>query len=212
MTVGKERSQTGAEVYTDTLTYLPSQPPADAASSSHFSLSMKTRVVVIAIGGGTCSGKTTLAKQLSRVLPNCSLLNQDRYCIHEKNLPLHPIHNVPDPDEAETAIDWPGFRTGFEQLVKHGRAQEMTFNIVDVDSLSSFGYLPQPVLDRWRDRFLKIQDQWLSRGVRIEWRLVEGFIVFHDSNLMNSMDVKLFVRTAGRIMEARREFRVFDNG
>ncbi|KAG9099374.1 ribosylnicotinamide kinase [Ceratobasidium sp. 370] len=174
-------------------------PDIDASLCS----TMETRVITIAIGGGTCSGKTTLAKQLSRVIPYCPLLNQD----HEKNLPMHPVHNVPDPDEAETAIDWPGFRRAFKELLDQGEHKELLFNTIDVGSSSSFGYLTNEYLNQWRERFIRIRKEWLAKGINLEWRMVEGFI-----DLVKTMDVKVFIRTPGHVMEARREFRVFDNG
>ncbi|EEB95308.1 hypothetical protein MPER_05739, partial [Moniliophthora perniciosa FA553] len=39
--------------------------------------SCKTRVILVGIGGATCSGKTTLAKHLNRILPNSVIIHQD---------------------------------------------------------------------------------------------------------------------------------------
>ncbi|KAK7045707.1 ribosylnicotinamide kinase [Paramarasmius palmivorus] len=39
--------------------------------------SCKTRVILVGIGGATCSGKTTLAKHLKRILPNSVIIHQD---------------------------------------------------------------------------------------------------------------------------------------
>jgi nicotinamide/nicotinate riboside kinase len=41
------------------------------------------RAVIIGLSGCSNSGKTTLATQLSRILPNCKMITQDEYFYHE---------------------------------------------------------------------------------------------------------------------------------
>ncbi|KAG8763078.1 ribosylnicotinamide kinase [Ceratobasidium sp. 428] len=182
--------------------------------------------------GGTCSGKTTLAKQLSAVLPNCAILNQDRYCTPEAELPIHPVHKVPDTDDADTAIRWPEFRVAFEELVKQGKSSEASRNGSEIESSSSFGYLSDEFLDQWRERFAENQRECLARGVTVEWRIVEGFIVFydpvrtfpvckdiksranafaHEQDIYNSIGLKIFIRAPGPLLKSRREARKYTN-
>ncbi|KAI9600635.1 hypothetical protein H4Q26_000424 [Puccinia striiformis f. sp. tritici PST-130] len=73
-------------------------------------------VLVIAIGGPTCSGKTTLAKNLRKILPNSEILHQDDFAPKSEDIPIHPVHGVPDWDDPSGAIDWDRLRKTISQL------------------------------------------------------------------------------------------------
>lgn len=36
-------------------------------------------------------------------------------------------------------------------------------------------------MSEWRDRFQKVEAECRAKGVNIEWRIVEGFVLFYDS-------------------------------
>lgn len=61
------------------------------------------RVFIVAISGSTCSGKTTLAKHLHRILPGALLLHQDDFAPPESLIPIHPVYGVQDWDDAPGA-------------------------------------------------------------------------------------------------------------
>ncbi|KAG8715279.1 ribosylnicotinamide kinase [Ceratobasidium sp. 395] len=132
-----------------------------------------------------------------------------RYCTPEAELPIHPVHKVPDTDDADTAIQWPEFRAAFEELVEQGKSSEVLRNGSEIESPSSFGYLSDELLDQWRERFAGNQGERLARGVNIEWRIVEGFILFHDPDIYKSISLKIFIRTPGPLLKARREARKY---
>lgn len=78
------------------LQYKPFQP-------FNFFIEMK-KVTIIALGGCTCSGKTTLAKILSRILPDPKLLHEDDFAPNAVDVPYHPIYtDLQDWDSAPTA-------------------------------------------------------------------------------------------------------------
>lgn len=43
-----------------------------------------------------------------------------------------------------------------------------------------FDALPEHMVNEWRKKFRDIKDEWLSRGVRIEWHIIEGFVLYYD--------------------------------
>lgn len=59
----------------------------------------RPRVVIIAVGGPTCSGKTTLAKHLNQILPGSVILHQDDFAPAAEKVPMHPIYGVQDWDD-----------------------------------------------------------------------------------------------------------------
>ncbi|GAA6006162.1 hypothetical protein JCM11491_002056 [Sporobolomyces phaffii] len=56
------------------------------------------RVFLVGIGGPTCSGKTTLAKHLARIIPG-TLLFQDDFAPPSERVPTHPVHGFQDWDD-----------------------------------------------------------------------------------------------------------------
>jgi len=88
------------------------------------------RVVLVGVGGPTCSGKTTLSKVsnapppstsrfdriahqlitrlrksqwLRQIIPNSVILHQDDFAPAVEQVPIHPVHNVQDWDSKDGA-------------------------------------------------------------------------------------------------------------
>ncbi|KAI0296524.1 hypothetical protein B0F90DRAFT_1745975 [Multifurca ochricompacta] len=74
-------------------------------TSEQVQRSQRTRVILVGIGGATCTGKTTLAKNLRDILPGSFVIHQDP----EVTLPIHPTLGQ-DWDTAPSAITWPRLR------------------------------------------------------------------------------------------------------
>ncbi|MBW0475715.1 hypothetical protein O181_015430 [Austropuccinia psidii MF-1] len=85
---------------------------------------VKHQIVIIAIGGPTCSGKTTLSKTLQNQLSNSIILHQDDFVPNSKDIPIHPIHKVPDWDDPRGAIDWLRLRKILQDLKELEKIQE----------------------------------------------------------------------------------------
>ncbi len=70
---------------------------------------------LVLIGGGTCSGKTTLASNLADAIPNCSpvLLRQDNYYLDLSSLSEDLIrrHNFDSPDSIDVDLFKSDLRT-----------------------------------------------------------------------------------------------------
>jgi nicotinamide/nicotinate riboside kinase len=49
------------------------------------------------------TGKTTLAKALSKVIPGARCLFQDDFAPPQEKVPMHPIHQVQDWDDPDGA-------------------------------------------------------------------------------------------------------------
>lgn len=66
---------------------------------------IQTKVILVGLGGATCSGKTTLAKHLKNILPNSVIVHQDDFAPPEELLPIK--HGYQDWDAPDCAIDYP---------------------------------------------------------------------------------------------------------
>ena len=139
------------------------------------------RPLVIGIGGGSGSGKTTIAEALIREIGEgaCALILHDAYYRDLSHLPLseRAAQNFDHPDALET-----------ELLVEHLR------------ELLAGRAIDQPVYDF--TRHLRRDDT-----ARIEPRpvlLVEGVLVLSDPELRELLDLKIYVDTDADLRLMRR--------
>ncbi|KAF8267946.1 hypothetical protein EI94DRAFT_1778730 [Lactarius quietus] len=138
------------------------------------------RVILVGIGGATCSGKTTLAKHMRNILPDSFIIHQDP----EASLPIHPTFGQ-DWDSAPTAIDWPRLRAFIRAVKRDARLPMIT-------SSSSWTSLLQ------REG---------GRGcvcVRVVWGFVDGFLLYWDQEVVDTLDARIFIRVPYDIIKERR--------
>ncbi|KAF8599701.1 P-loop containing nucleoside triphosphate hydrolase protein [Ceratobasidium sp. AG-I] len=179
---------------------------------------MKTRVVLIGIGGASCAGKTTLAAKLCSALPGCSILHQDDFWTAPEDIPIRPEYNLPNAEEAEFAIEWPRFRAAVAQFKASTSSLGDTSNSEDTEPesdsdidkpSSSFGSLSNKTITEWRDRFQQVEKEWLENNVKIVWKIVEGFLLFYDPEVVEHLDVQIFLRSPRHVLQQRRRNRTY---
>jgi len=167
---------------------------------------LQDRVVLVGVGGATCSGKTTLAKHLQSILPNSFILHQDDFAPPEELIPIHPVHNVPDWDAPQGAIDWPRLRN-FLKSVKENGAIPTEHKTHDHLNEQKKIPLTDSAYQAFRSRFQKMEDEQLKKGVRIIWGLVDGFLLYWDKETIDQLDVRFFLRVPHDILRERRRQR-----
>lgn len=180
---------------------------------------MAVRTILIGVGGASCSGKTTLAKHLVRILPRCLLLHQDDYAPPEEDIPLHPVHGVKDWDAPSTAIEWPRLRedlkrvkhdsTGSDSLDDAKRSHEHLSLLTEVP-------IDEARVKHWQERFQELapdhRDTDTPRstrpgtgaGLRHRFVLVDGFLMFYDQQVSDLLDVRILIRARKDVLKARR--------
>ncbi|WWD03798.1 hypothetical protein V865_001854 [Kwoniella europaea PYCC6329] len=126
---------------------------------------LKQRLVVIGIGGASCSGKTLLAKHIRRALPQGShIIHQDDFC--------------PDWDDPETCLMWPEFRSILSQVRKTGQhgahaSHDHLNKQVEVG-------IKEDIFAKWKERLRRYIDEQESKGVELVWYIVDGFVLYWD--------------------------------
>ena len=139
------------------------------------------RAVVVGITGGTGSGKSTVAKEIFKSLPekNILIIQQDAYYKKQSHLSMEK--------RIKTNYDHPlAFDT--ELLIDH------------LNKLISFQPIEKPIYD------FSIHDR-KKETVRVEPReiiILEGIMLLEDSRLRNLLDIKIFVDTDPDVRILRR--------
>ena len=127
-------------------------------------------MLIIGIGGGTGSGKTTVVRKIIESLPDDSVavIPQDSYYNDQSNLPLEVRKrtNFDHPD----AFEWPLFARQIKDL-KEGKAIEQpTYSYITCTRLSETIHVePKDVI------------------------IIEGIMALYDKKLRDLMDLKIFV-------------------
>jgi len=139
------------------------------------------RAVVVGITGGTGSGKSTVAKEIFKSLPekNILIIQQDAYYKKQSHLSMEK--------RIKTNYDHPlAFDT--ELLIDH------------LNKLISFQPIEKPIYD------FSIHDR-KNETVRVEPReiiILEGIMLLEDSRLRDLLDIKIFVDTDPDVRILRR--------
>ncbi|KAF8578663.1 P-loop containing nucleoside triphosphate hydrolase protein [Ramaria rubella] len=163
----------------------------------------KVKVITIAVGGATCSGKTTLAKHLRQCLHDSFIIHQDP----QELVPIHPEYNVQDWDDARGAIEWPRLVTFLQEIKRTGILPE---SHKSHDHLNENKEVPvdTAVITRLRqesDRIAKKHQE--KHGERIVWAIVDGFLMYWNEQVINQLDVRVFLRVPREVLQQRRHER-----
>ncbi|GAA5828497.1 hypothetical protein JCM3770_002288 [Rhodotorula araucariae] len=161
------------------------------------------RVVIAAISGPTCSGKTTLAKHLGRIIPSSLLLFQDDFAPPAELVPVDPKHGWQDWDDAKGAILWDKQRATLRQIRATGTLPD---EHASHDHLNE--QVPVPISEEvqttWRRRFEELLQR---QEVKPTIVIAEGFLMLVDPESVREFDVRLFMREDYAVLKRRREER-----
>ncbi|KAJ1604005.1 hypothetical protein NDA14_004055 [Ustilago hordei] len=182
------------------------------------STSLRPRIVVVGVGGATCSGKTTLAKHLLQILnpsqkgtssgiTEAFILHQDDFAPPEASLPVNEEYGVTDWDHPPTAIDYKRMHRTIEHIKSTGTLPP---DFSSHDHLNSQPDCPiaEQVFSTWKDKFASLASSSrtpASEGLRV--MLADGFLLYYDPEVRSTMDVKVFLRTPRAVLKDRREQR-----
>ncbi|KAG5734515.1 Nicotinamide riboside kinase [Termitomyces sp. T112] len=166
----------------------------------------KTRVILVGVGGATCSGKTTLAKHLKRILPDSVIIHQDDFAPPQELVPIHPIYEVQDWDAAPGAILWPklvNFLRGVKATGKIPNDHRSHDHLNEQKEIK----IDDEVRDRWIEVFEAIQKQREQQGEKVIWGLVDGFLLYWNQEVIDEIDVRVFLRVPEPVLRKRRHER-----
>ncbi|PWN25078.1 P-loop containing nucleoside triphosphate hydrolase protein [Jaminaea rosea] len=196
-----------------------------AASSSRTLL--RPRVLLVGIGGPTCSGKTTLAKHLVSLLtppspssPSSSssssspspplrtfIIHQDDFCPPESKLVWNERVGSADWDDPDTSVDWPRLRHAVKHVREHGELPK-GHSSHDALNVQRETTVANEIRVRYQQRLKDVAAKIAQGGEGgLVVAFLDGFLLYHDDEVRQQMDVRLFLRIGRDLLRERREAR-----
>ncbi|KAF8973193.1 P-loop containing nucleoside triphosphate hydrolase protein [Flammula alnicola] len=167
----------------------------------------KTKVILVGVGGATCSGKTTLAKHLRNILPDSVIIHQDDFAPPQELVPYHPVHNVQDWDAPAGAITWSRL-IAFLRHVKETGEIPPEHRSHDHLNEQKEVKVEDVVRDKWRAEFEKLKNErTVSGDERVVWGLVDGFLLYWHPEVIEQLDVRIMLRVPHDVLKKRRHER-----
>lgn len=151
-------------------------------------------VLVVGIGGASCSGKSTLCNNLSQLLL-APIIHQDRFYKSDSLVPIHAENGLSNWDSPQ-AIDCKAF------LECLRAAADIESSIVGPNR-PQISALECP--DGLKLIIAKIHEITTARSIKIV--LVDGFLIYHTLPLVEAFGMKIFMTTSFDTLKARREER-----
>lgn len=171
-----------------------------------------SRPLLVALSGPSSSGKTTLARLLTRIFPSTSILHADDYYHTDSDIPIH--NGVQDWDCAE-AINIPKLSAALTRVKSGEDVQKVQNGMASMEIPEGEGEKVQ-----WEEvvnRLKKDTDSWESalRERRGEgWKprrlvVVDGFLLLGPSvsTIRELFDVRILLRSGYEDSKRRREAR-----
>ncbi|KAL1740697.1 hypothetical protein HDZ31DRAFT_46976 [Schizophyllum fasciatum] len=173
---------------------------------------MKTRVILVGVGGATCSGKTTLAKHLKRIIPNSVIIHQDVRISQltrvqpQELVPIHPKYGVQDWDWPDGAINWARMIAFLKEVKQTGRIPDDHKSHDHLNEQKDIS-IPEEVRARWTKTFEELAKRESDQGEQLVWGLVDGFLLYWNSEVLKQLDIRFFLRVPEEVLKKRRHER-----
>lgn len=153
------------------------------------------KIVLVGLSGPSSSGKSTSAKAINSLFTNSILVHLDDFYLPDNEIPIHTNSGEQNWDCPE-AIDFKKFKAHIAAL-KSGTKHE---------EIKSLEIEPTLNLDKKEIESLRQKiDKYITDDTTLI--LVDGFMLYHDEELVRLLDVKLFYHASYETLKKRREER-----
>ncbi|KAH0614647.1 uncharacterized protein H6S33_000283 [Morchella sextelata] len=155
--------------------------------------------LLLGLSGLSNSGKTTLSRLLRRVFPDSFILHQDDFFVSEGDLPV--VDGDVDYDCIES-IDFVGLKKALGYVREHGELPADLVSKEDQNSVGESGVGDGVV----GECVARVKAAGMGGG-RVRLAVVDGFLLFHDEEVLGRLDLGMFLRAPYDKAKQRREAR-----
>ncbi|KAG0669943.1 ribosylnicotinamide kinase [Maudiozyma exigua] len=160
--------------------------------------SCEQKTILIGLSGCSSTGKTTLAKLASQLLPNAILIHEDDFYKHDEDVPMNERYGIRDWDSPE-ALDMNLFEKELTSIKKSGEVSTVLIHNNNVDDVKKFS-LSDQFLKALRDKIKHIDNSY-------KLVIVDGFMLFNDPKISTCLDLRLLIRAPYETLKRRRNAR-----
>lgn len=155
------------------------------------------KLILVGIGGPSSSGKTTVAKGLHLLFPKSTLIHLDDFYFPDDQIPYNAELDTQNWDCAE-AIDWGSFKM-YIAKVRETSGAILPMQTLEADLNLKLSELEVDLLKKLAAAALDLS--------RYHFVFVDGFMLYHDDEILRLFDVKLFFNAPYQVLKVRRESR-----
>ncbi|KAG5646838.1 hypothetical protein DXG03_002215 [Asterophora parasitica] len=120
---------------------------------------------------------------------------------------MHPIHKVQDWDAAPGAILWPKLVSFLREVKETGKIPPDHRSHDHLNEQKEVK-VDDEVRDRWIDVFEGLRkEREQNAQEKIVWGLVDGFLLYWNQDVIDQLDVRVFLRVPEEILRKRRHER-----
>ncbi|ODQ82328.1 hypothetical protein BABINDRAFT_5320 [Babjeviella inositovora NRRL Y-12698] len=156
-----------------------------------------TKVIIVGVGGPSCSGKTTAAKTLHSLFKGSLLIHEDDFYFSDTQIPFDEAKGEQDWDCPE-ALNFTQFLQALAEIRQNGELLEEIASLEpDVKLLVSASEVAE----------ISARIQQAFPPHKYKFVFVDGFMLYHDPVIVNSLDIRLFLHASYATLKQRREGR-----
>lgn len=163
--------------------------------------------LVIGISGATCSGKTTIAKELHSLFGNSVLLQQDDYFYDEKSEKHTKIPELNHINfEILSSIDMAAFKNQIRGVIESSNSTNTTqCKSTEIEIKFKEKFCSTDVIPSAYCIINKFQKLQLVPNILF----IEGFLIFNDDQLQDLCDLKFYFTMSKTLCFERRKTRIY---
>jgi len=165
---------------------------------------VKERIIIVGIGGASCTGKTTLAKYLRGILPGSTLIHQDDFAPPQALIPIHPVYGIQDWDSPAGCMQWDRMVSFLTKV--RASSGEIPEDHYSHDHLNEQKEVPVSpgVIERWKGEFQRMKEEREKEGEKVIWVLLDGFLLYWHRGVVDQIDVRVLLRAPHDVLRHRR--------
>jgi nicotinamide/nicotinate riboside kinase len=177
---------------------------------------MPPKTLLLALSGPSCSGKTTLARLLRQTLsPHAFIIHEDDFYKTDAEI---PVKNVVVNGKAQELQDWDclesvdlGLLEGMLSFVRReGRIKTREEGFEGKEDKNEVGNvdIDRVVVVRWMERLKAVFEEVYDQQ-EVKIAIIDGFLLYSEamSQIRDSFDIKILLRTSHDTVKRRRESR-----
>ncbi|CDR46186.1 CYFA0S22e01024g1_1 [Cyberlindnera fabianii] len=162
---------------------------------------MTLRPVLVAIGGASSSGKSTVAKLIHSIAEGSYLFQQDDFFKDDNDIPIDEATGLQSWDCPE-ALNFDAFVQEVKHLKETGLADETLKNIRYVSDTKD-----QDLNSVAPEVLKQVKEMILPHLMGRKLIIVDGFMMFHDLSIIELFDIRIFIKASHDTLKQRRESR-----